>query len=47
MMPEEAVEQMLLLGHQFYVFLNAEENSVNVVYQRDNGDFGLLQPELI
>ncbi len=46
MTSEEAIEQMALLGHHFYVFLNAENNSVNVVYQRDDGDFGLLQPEI-
>jgi putative sigma-54 modulation protein len=43
---EEAVEQLLLLGHEFYVFLNADDdNSINVVYQRSDGNFGLLQPE--
>ncbi len=46
MSSEEAVEQMELLGHQFFVFLNADENSINVLYQRDDGDYGLLQPEL-
>ncbi len=46
MMPEEAVEQMDLLGHHFFVFLNADEGAVNVVYRRDDGNYGLLQPEL-
>jgi len=46
MTTEEAIEQMGLLGHHFYVFLNAENNAVNVVYQRDDGNFGLLQPEI-
>ena len=46
MMPEEAIEQMELLGHLFYVFLNAYEDGINVVYKRDDGDYGLLQPEL-
>jgi putative sigma-54 modulation protein len=46
MTPEEAIEQMELLGHQFYVFLNAEEDGINVVYKRDKGDYGLLQPVL-
>ena len=45
MSSEEAIEQMELLGHQFYVFLDADENSINVVYQRDDGNYGLLQPE--
>jgi len=46
MMPEEAVEQMDLLGHHFYVFLNADEGAINVVYRRDDGNYGLLQPAL-
>jgi len=46
MMPEEAVEQMDLLGHRFYVFLNADEGAINVVYRRNDGNYGLLQPEL-
>jgi putative sigma-54 modulation protein len=46
MAPEEAIEQMELLGHLFYVFFNAEEDGINVVYKRDDGDYGLLQPEL-
>jgi len=46
MPPEEAIEQMELLGHHFYVFLNLEEDAVNVVYKRNDGDYGLLQPEL-
>ncbi|MDY6876868.1 MAG: ribosome-associated translation inhibitor RaiA [Chloroflexota bacterium] len=46
MMPEEAVEQMDLLGHHFFVFLNADEGAVNVVYRRDDGNYGLLQPGL-
>lgn len=47
MHPEEAVEQMELLGHDFFVFYNAEEGEVNVLYRRKEGDYGLLQPELI
>jgi putative sigma-54 modulation protein len=46
MHPEEAVEQMELLGHSFFVFYNADEGDINVVYSRDDGDYGLLQPEL-
>jgi putative sigma-54 modulation protein len=46
MVPEEAIEQMELLGHSFYVFLNADEDAVNVVYRRGDGNYGLLQPEL-
>jgi putative sigma-54 modulation protein len=43
---EEAVEQMELLGHDFFVFYNAEEGRVNVLYRRKDGNYGLLQPEL-
>jgi putative sigma-54 modulation protein len=46
MHPEESVEQMELLGHDFFVFFNAEEGQVNVIYRRKDGDYGLLQPEL-
>jgi putative sigma-54 modulation protein len=45
MAPEEAIEQMELLGHSFYIFLNADEDAINVVYRRDDGNYGLLQPE--
>ncbi len=43
--PEEACVQMELLGHNFYVFLNAETEEVNVVYKRKNGTYGLIEPE--
>ncbi len=46
MYPEEALEQMELLGHNFYVFYNAGEESLNVLYRRSDGNYGLLQPEL-
>lgn len=46
MTPEEAIEQMELLGHQFFVFLNAVEGGINVVYRRRDGDYGLIIPEL-
>lgn len=42
---EEAILQMNMLGHQFYMFLNAETGDVNVVYCRKNGGYGLLEPE--
>ena len=44
--PEEACIQMELLGHNFYVFSNAETDEVNVVYKRKNGTYGLIEPEL-
>jgi putative sigma-54 modulation protein len=46
MLPEEAVEQMELLGHDFFVFFNPEEGQTNVLYRRKDGTYGLLQPEL-
>ncbi len=46
MSPTEAIEQMELLGHRFYVFMNSEEDAINVVYKRDDGNYGLLQPEV-
>ncbi len=42
---EEAILQMNLIGHEFYMFSNAETNQVNVVYRRKNGDYGLIEPE--
>lgn len=46
MTPEEAIEQMELLGHQFFLFLSAEEGGINVIYRRRDGDYGLIIPEL-
>jgi putative sigma-54 modulation protein len=46
MHPDEAVEQMELLGHDFFVFYNADEGQINVLYRRKDGDYGVLQPEL-
>ena len=45
MYPEDACVQMELLGHDFYVFCNAETDEVNVVYKRKNGTYGLIEPE--
>jgi putative sigma-54 modulation protein len=46
MQPDEAVEQMELLGHDFFVFYNADEGQINVLYRRKDGDYGVLKPEL-
>ncbi len=46
MSPDEAIDQMELLGHDFYVFFNSEDDAVNVLYRRHDGTFGLLQPEM-
>ena len=43
---DEAIEQMELLGHDFFVFFNSDVNGINVLYRRKTGDYGLLQPEL-
>lgn len=42
---EEAILQMNLLGHTFFVFSNAETKEVNVVYRRKDGNYGLIEPE--
>lgn len=47
MTPDEAVEQMELLGHDFFIFFNTEDDGINVLYRRKDGDYGLLQPELV
>ena len=46
MYPEDACVQMELLGHNFFVFLNAETEEVNVVYKRKGNTYGLIEPEL-
>lgn len=43
---EEACMELELLGHDFFVFMNAETDEVNVVYKRKNGAYGLIEPEL-
>lgn len=43
---DEAVEQMELLGHDFFVFFNANEGEINVLYRRKDGDYGVIQPVL-
>ncbi|NLG38139.1 MAG: ribosome-associated translation inhibitor RaiA [Clostridiales bacterium] len=42
---EEAAMQMRLLGHSFYVFRSAETNEINVLYQRQDGSLGLIEPD--
>ena len=46
MSPEEAVLQLELVGHDFFVFLNGETNDVNVVYRRRDGNYGLIEPQV-
>jgi putative sigma-54 modulation protein len=42
----EAIEQMELLGHDFFLFYNDDEAAVNLVYRRNDGNYGLLQPQV-
>ena len=46
MSTEEAIEQMELLGHDFFVFFSAEEEAINVLYRRRDGNYCLLQPDM-
>jgi len=46
MSPEEAVEHMELLSHDFFIFFNAENEQFSVLYRRGDGDYGLIEPEL-
>jgi len=42
---EEAIMQMNLLGHSFFVFFNPQSEEVNVVYKRKDGNYGLIEPD--
>jgi putative sigma-54 modulation protein len=44
---EEAIEQMELLGHDFFVFFNPNSGRMSVLYRRKDGNYGLLEPELL
>ena len=46
MSPEEAVDQMELLSHDFFIFFDAENEHFSVLYKRGDGDYGLIEPEL-
>jgi putative sigma-54 modulation protein len=46
MTPEEAALELELLGHDFFVFLNAETGGINVLYRRKSGGYGLIEPRL-
>lgn len=43
---EEAILQMNLLDHEFFMFVNADTGDINVVYRRQDGDYGLLEPHV-
>jgi putative sigma-54 modulation protein len=42
----EAIEQMELLGHSFFLYFNPDTNNVNLVYKRENGGYGILDPRI-
>jgi putative sigma-54 modulation protein len=44
MHPDEAALQLELVGHEFYVFLNAESDAVAVIYRRRDGNLGVIEP---
>ncbi len=46
MSEEEAIDQMELLGHNFFVFLNAETAKLGVLYRREDGNYGVLEPRI-
>ena len=46
MTPEEAIEEMKLLGHEFFIFHHADLDQVTLVYRRQAGDYGLIIPEI-
>jgi putative sigma-54 modulation protein len=47
MSPEEAAEQMSLVGHDFFVFVNDETDETSVLYKRSDGQFGLIEPTAV
>ncbi|MEE9284123.1 MAG: ribosome-associated translation inhibitor RaiA [Dehalococcoidia bacterium] len=47
MAPEEAIDEMELLGHDFFLFMNTETQQFNVVYRRSAGDYGVIEPEAL
>jgi putative sigma-54 modulation protein len=47
MYAEEAIEQMELLGHDFFVYFNVDDGEMQVVYRRRDGNYGLLQPQTV
>ncbi len=42
---DEAINQMELLGHDFFLFIDADSERLNLLYRRENGDYGLIEPE--
>jgi len=46
MLRDEAISQMDLLGHNFFLFVSAETGKLNVLYRRQDGNYGLIEPEM-
>ena len=44
---EEAAKQMELLGHDFFLFVNGDDGKINLLYRRKDGDYGLIEPEMV
>jgi putative sigma-54 modulation protein len=42
---DEAMNQMELLGHDFFLFVDADTDRLNLLYRRDDGNYGLIEPE--
>jgi len=42
---DEAINQMELLGHDFFLFIDADTERLNLLYRRENGNYGLIEPE--
>ncbi len=43
---QEAAEQMELLGHDFFIFLNSGNSTMNILYRRQDGNYGIIEPEI-
>ena len=42
---DEAIRQMELLGHDFFLFMDADSERLNLLYRREDGNYGLIEPE--
>jgi len=45
MSEDEAIDQMELLGHSFFIFYNADTAKIGVLYRREDGNYGVLEPQ--
>jgi len=43
---QEAAEQMELLGHDFFIFLNTTSGTMNILYRRQDGNYGIIEPQI-